>query len=43
MNAKMIIIFLAQDTAFEDMLRYSRKEALQTYFLKHIDILREGH
>jgi len=27
----MIIIFLAQDTAFEDMLRYSRKEALQTF------------
>ena len=31
--------FLAQDTAFEDIVRYSRKEALQTYVLKHIDIL----
>ena len=31
--------FLAQDTAFEDMLRYSRNEALQTYVLKRIDIL----
>ena len=38
-----MIFFLAQDTAFEDMLRYSRKEALQTYFLRYIDILREGH
>lgn len=35
----MIVFFLAQDTAFEDMLRYSRNEALQTYVLKHIDIL----